>query len=189
MSKVVGVLALQGDFDAHAKALRAAGAGAALDVVEVRRVDQLHDLDALVVPGGESTTLLKLMAYEPWFERLRAFQVAGGAILATCAGVLLLAKEVHSPEQASLGLIDLTVQRNGYGRQIDSFETDLEFEGDAVRAVFIRAPRIERAGAAVTTLASHDGEPVLVRQGDVVACTFHPELTDDLRVHAAVLEG
>lgn len=184
MSTVVGVLALQGDFAAHVRALRATGA--AIEIVEVRRVDQLNEIDALVLPGGESTALLKLMAYEPWFERLRAFHAAGGAMLATCAGVILLAKAVRSPSQPSLGLIDIDVERNGYGRQIDSFETDLELTLDeprTLRAVFIRAPRIERCGPDVERLAEIDGEAVLVRQGKVVACTFHPELTEEPLLH------
>jgi 5'-phosphate synthase pdxT subunit len=126
------------------------------------------------------------MADEPWFDRLRRLHARGGAILATCAGAILVAREVEHPAQPSLGLVDVTIRRNGYGRQVDSFETDvrLAFGPAPLPAVFIRAPRIVRAGPGVEVLASLGGEPVLVRQGRVIAATFHPELTDDVRVHA-----
>ncbi len=181
----IGVLALQGDFAAHAAALGQVGA----ETVEVRRAAELASIDGLVVPGGESTTLLNLMADGPWFEALRTFDARGGAILGTCAGAILLARDVLDPVQPSLGLLDVTVRRNAFGRQVDSFETELALAGDAVPlpAVFIRAPRLVRVGAGVEILARLDGEPVLVRQGRVLAATFHPELTDDRRLQARFL--
>lgn len=182
----VGVLALQGDFDAHAAVYRELG----VDVVEIRRVAELDSMDALVMPGGESSTLLKLMEHEDWFGALPAFVAAGKSILATCAGAILIAREVQDPPQRSLGLIDATVRRNGFGRQIDSFETDLDVSGEStpVRAVFIRAPRFVELSPEVEVLARYDGEPVLVRQGNVLAATFHPELTDDSRIHRQLLK-
>jgi len=181
----IGVLALQGDFGAHARAYKALG----VDAVEVRRMAQLLDIDALVLPGGESTTLLKLMEDEPWFDALREFHDAGKAFFATCAGVILLAREVVPAGQRSIGLLDATIQRNGFGRQIDSFETDLEVRGedDPMRAVFIRAPRFAATDPHVEVLARLDAEPVLVRQGNILAATFHPELTDDRRLHRRFL--
>ena len=179
----IGVLALQGDFAAHAAVLDGVGVRA----IEVRRAAELRELDGLVVPGGESTTLLNLMGDEPWFDALRDLHARGGAILGTCAGAILLAREVTGPTQPSLGLLDVTVQRNAFGRQIDSFETEIRLANDPapLPAVFIRAPRIVRAGAEVDVLARLDDEPVLVRQGRVLAATFHPELTGDRRLHAA----
>ena len=182
----VGVLALQGDFAAHGRALARCGARP----VEVRRVAALDDLDGLVIPGGESTTLLNLMADEPWFPALGDFHARGGAILGTCAGAILLAREVRGPSQPSLGLVDVTVERNAWGRQVDSFETHLDVPalGGAIDAVFIRAPRIVSAGEGVEVLARLDGEPVMVRDGSVLVLTFHPELTGDVRVHRFFLE-
>ena len=176
----LGVLALQGDFAAHAAALRKAGA----DVREVRRVEDLGGLRGLVLPGGESTTLLKLMADEPWFEALRRFHTDGGVLLGTCAGAILLAREVR-PKQPSLGLLDAAVHRNAYGRQVDSFEAEVETPGlgGAMRGVFIRAPRIAATGPEVEVLGTLRGEPVLVRQGRVLAATFHPEIAGDDRLH------
>jgi 5'-phosphate synthase pdxT subunit len=181
----VGVLALQGGFEAHLAALTRAGTGGRA----VRRVSELAGLDALVMPGGESTTLLHLMADEPWFEALRALHAAGGALFGTCAGAILLAREVRGPQQPSLGLLDAVVERNAYGRQVDSFEATLDAPalGGSVSGVFIRAPRFRALGPDVEALASRDGEPVLVRQGRVWAATFHPELTENARVHAAFL--
>jgi 5'-phosphate synthase pdxT subunit len=177
----IGVLALQGDFEAHVKALSEAGASA----LEVRRCGELPGLDGLVIPGGESTTLLNLMEDEPWFDALRAYHRGGGAIFGTCAGAILLANEVRNPHQPSLGLLDVTVERNGYGRQVDSFVTRVEAAelGGPLEAVFIRAPRFSRVGSGVRILARLNGEPVLVSEGRVVAATFHPELTTDSRVH------
>ena len=178
--RAFGVLALQGDFAAHAAALQAARAEAR----EVRRVRDLDGLAGLVMPGGESTALLRLMDDEPWFDALRRFHAAGGALLGTCAGAILLARRVV-PQQPSLGLLDAVVERNAYGRQLDSFETRLAADGDAgpMDAVFIRAPRIRSLGPAVETLARFDGEPVLVRQGRILAATFHPELSDSSGLH------
>ncbi len=176
-----GVLALQGDYAAHAAALRRLG----IEPREVRRVGDLDGLRGLVLPGGESTALLKLMADEPWFDALRRFHDQGGALLGTCAGAILLAREVRRPVQPSLGLLDVAIERNAYGRQVDSFEADLEAPalGAPLRAAFIRAPRFVDAGPRVEVLARHGAEPVLVRQGRVVAATFHPEITRDDRLH------
>jgi 5'-phosphate synthase pdxT subunit len=181
----VGLLALQGDFAAHAGALTRVGA----TTEEIRRPNELDGLDGVIIPGGESTTLLNLMRDEPWFERLREFTARGGAIFGTCAGAILLARHVE-PGQASLGLLDATIRRNGYGRQVDSFEADLAVEGRAAPlvGVFIRAPRIVSAGPQVRVLARHRGEPVLVRQGRILAATFHPELTEDGWLHRQFVE-
>lgn len=181
----VGILALQGDFDAHAGVLRALGAEAR----EVRRVAELRGLAGLVIPGGESTTLLRLMADEPWFDALRDFHRDGGALFGTCAGAILLAREVTAPPQPSLGLLDIGVERNAYGRQVQSFEAfvDAPLLGGAVHAAFIRAPRIRRVGSGVAVLARHRGEPVLVEEGRILAATFHPEITGDASAHARFL--
>jgi pyridoxal 5'-phosphate synthase pdxT subunit len=181
----VGVLALQGDFEAHAKALQRL----ACDVVEVRRVAHLSGLDGLVMPGGESTTLLNLMADESWFPALKEFHRRGGAVMGTCAGAILLAREVVNPTQESLGLLDATITRNAFGRQVDSFEATLDapLMGGTIEAVFIRAPRFKALGTHVETLAAFRGEPVLVREGRVLAMTFHPELTRDTKLHAYFL--
>lgn len=181
MSAGIGILALQGNFESHASLLRRLG----LEPVEVRRCLHLDGLDGLVIPGGESTTLLNLMQDEAWFPSLRRFHHEGGALLGTCAGAILLAREVLGPRQASLGLLDAVVERNGFGRQVDSFETRIDAAelGGAIDAVFIRAPRLLSVGPSVRVLARLDGQPVLVRQGRVLAATFHPELTGDTRVH------
>jgi pyridoxal 5'-phosphate synthase pdxT subunit len=183
----LGVLALQGDFDAHAKALREAGAD---DVREVRRTGELEGLSGLVIPGGESTTLLRLFGDEPWFPALQGFGREGGALFGTCAGAILLAREVRSPAQPSLGLLDAAVERNAYGRQVDSFEAPLEtsLPGGPLPAVFIRAPRLVDLGPGVEVLARHDSAPVLVRQGKVLAASFHPELSGDSRVPRLFVE-
>ena len=182
----IGVLALQGDFEAHARMLTEVGAV----TVEVRRPEQLQSVRGLVLPGGESTTLLNLMQDAPWFEQLRTFHERGGAILATCAGAILISREVREPSQPSLGLLDAVIQRNGYGRQIDSFEAQLDVAGrDApVHAVFIRAPRFLALGSRIVVLARLDGEPVLVREGLILAGTFHPELGDDSGLHRQFVE-
>ncbi|HET7291144.1 MAG TPA: pyridoxal 5'-phosphate synthase glutaminase subunit PdxT [Vicinamibacteria bacterium] len=181
-----GVLALQGDFEAHLRILRRVG----VEAGAVRHAGELSSLAGLVIPGGESTTLLNLMADEPWGEAIRGLHGRGAALLGTCAGAILLAREVR-PAQASLGLVDVTIERNAYGRQVDSFEARLDAPalGGGLRAVFIRAPRIRGAGPGVEVLARLDGEPVLVRQGRVLAATFHPELADDTRLHAAFAEA
>ena len=184
MDRPFGVLALQGDFAAHLRALRDAGGS----VREVRRVAELTGLAGLVIPGGESTALLRLMEGEPWFEALRLFHEKGGVLFGTCAGAILLAREVR-PAQKSLGLLDVTVVRNAYGRQVDSFETrvDAPALGGRLSAVFIRAPRFDRLGAEVEVLATHGDEPVLLQQGRVLAATFHPELTYSRAVHTYAL--
>jgi pyridoxal 5'-phosphate synthase pdxT subunit len=181
----VGVLALQGDFAAHAAVLRRLGAA----VREVRSWTDLPGLGAFVLPGGESTALLRLMDGGPWFDAIRAFHDAGGALLGTCAGAILLARDV-APAQPSLGLLDVSVSRNAYGRQVDSFEAKLDAPAfdDPLLGVFIRAPRFTALGPRVEALARLDGEPVLVRHRRVLAATFHPELAGDDRVHRMLLE-
>ena len=187
----IGVLALQGAFAEHAMALRRLGA----DVHEVRRPEHLDGLDALVMPGGESTTMSKLLASSGLFELLNQEIHSGFPVFGTCAGMILLATEVLDgrPDQQSFGALDVAVRRNGYGRQIDSFEADIDF-ADAeppgpFRAVFIRAPMIERIGSTVEVLATaNDQVPVLLRQRSVLASSFHPELTADLRVHRYFIE-
>jgi 5'-phosphate synthase pdxT subunit len=181
----IGVLALQGDFALHTKAL--ARCGCDVEVVEVRKPEQLEGLDGLIIPGGESTTLLKLMDAWGFVPALEKFHAGGHPIFGTCAGLILVAREVTNPAQFSLGLIDVGVERNAYGRQRESFETpgSVELDGRPVpiEMVFIRAPRIRRMGPGVRALAHHSGEPVMARQGTVLVATFHPELTDDPAVH------
>lgn len=188
MERAVGVLALQGAFRAHADRLRALGAS----VREVRTPIELRMVDALVMPGGESTTMSNLLAssqlYDPIAERIDA----GMPVFATCAGMILLADTILEgrADQRHFGALDITVRRNGFGRQIASFETDLDVAGlDApFHGVFIRAPRIEAVGDDVEVLARYDGEPVLVRHGAILAASFHPELTPDARLHGQFLE-
>lgn len=182
----VGVLALQGDFHAHAQALTRVGTAPS----DVRRVHQLDGLDVLVIPGGESTTLLNLMHDDAWFDALRAFHARGGWLFGTCAGAILLSREVRAPSQPSLGLLDAVIARNAYGRQVDSFETRLPvagLDGEPLHVAFIRAPRFIAVGPEVDVLARLGDEPVLVRQGRVLAATFHPEITGDDRLHAWVV--
>jgi 5'-phosphate synthase pdxT subunit len=184
----VGVLAIQGDFEAHARALARAGAEAVL----VRDAKELDGMDALVLPGGESTTIAKGMERLALYEPLRAFAESGRPVLGTCAGAILLANAVENHPVRSLALIDVTAVRNAYGTQVDSFVAPADpgaakgLEG--LRCVFIRAPRLRDPGPGVEVLARVDGEPVLLRQGNVFAATFHPELTDDARVHALLLD-
>ena len=180
MAGEFGVLALQGDFAAHAAAFRDAGTGAR----EVRRVSELDGLAGLMIPGGESTTLLNLMRDEPWFEALRAFHARGGVVAGTCAGAILLSRDVR-PSQPSLGLLDAVIERNAFGRQVDSFEARVDAEAPLgpLDAVFIRAPRFRALFPEVEVLGRYAGEPVLVRQGRVVAATFHPELTGSRALH------
>lgn len=183
----VGVLALQGDFAAHLRSLRRIG----MVGLEVRLVEQLERLDALVVPGGESTTLLKLMADEPWFDALRRFHAQGGALFGTCAGAILLSRRVTSPEQPSVGLLDAAIERNAYGRQVDSFEAGVEVPAlgsPELDVAFIRAPRFVEVGRDVDVLATFAGEPVLVAQGRILAATFHSELNGDDRLHRYFVE-
>ncbi len=172
------MLALQGDFDAHRAALERAGA----EGVEVRTASDLKTVDGLVIPGGESTSMLKLLAMENLFDELARFGKQK-PIFGTCAGAILLAKEVENPAQASLGLMDLTVERNGYGRQIDSRIAEIEMGGHKMEAVFIRAPIIRRVGKDAQVLASYGDTAVLVEQGPHMVATFHPELTRDSVVH------
>ncbi|TMK77224.1 MAG: pyridoxal 5'-phosphate synthase glutaminase subunit PdxT [Actinobacteria bacterium] len=173
----IGILAVQGNFREHAAMLRRLGAGP----VEVRKPDELAGLDGLVIPGGESTTFMRLMRLYGLEEAVRSFE---RPILGTCAGLIVLDKQ-------HLGLLDVDVARNAYGRQVASFEADLELPGEEkpLRGVFIRAPRVDRVGEDVEVLAKLDGEPVLLRQGRYLVATFHPELTGDTRVHELFLDA
>lgn len=182
----IGVLALQGDYAAHAGALDEAGALP----VEVRKREELEGLDGLIIPGGESTTMLKFLERRQLFDDLKAF-CQSHPVFGTCAGAILLAREVRNPAQASLGVLDVVIERNAYGRQIDSsiLFSDTKLPGDKLEMVFIRAPRIIETGPDVEVLAHRDGKPTLVRQGKLMAATFHPELTpDDRRVHRAFVD-
>jgi 5'-phosphate synthase pdxT subunit len=186
----VGVLALQGAFREHAEAFDALGG----DVVLVRRPDDLAGVDALAVPGGESTVIDKLLDSSGLRAPVVELIEAGAPTLATCAGLIVLAAEVSDgrPDQRPLALLDVTVRRNGYGRQVDSFEAPLTVDGMAggpFPGVFIRAPIVERTGPEVVVLARHEGRPVLCRQGPIWAASFHPELSGDLRVHERFLQG
>lgn len=175
----IGVLAVQGDFEAHGRALEAL----ACEAVEVRRPEQLEDLEGLVIPGGESTTIMKGLDAYGLAEPLRAFASSGRPVLGTCAGLIVL-------DRHHLGVMDIEARRNAFGRQVRSFEADLTIPGlgdEPLRAVFIRAPWIERFGEGVEVLASIDGHPVVARERNVLVAAFHPELTDDLRLHALFL--
>ena len=178
----IGVLALQGDFDAHRKRLEELGA----KVVLVKKPAQLDEIDGLVIPGGESGTFLKLLG-EAGFEKLKHF-VRVKPTFGTCAGAILLAKEVDNPRQKGLGVLDIGIRRNAYGRQVDSSIREGEFRGEPAEMVFIRAPKIERVGPDVEIIATEGDDPVAVRQGKVMAATFHPELSDDTRIHKAFLD-
>ena len=189
--KRVGVLSLQGDFAAHGRALERAGA----EPVYVREREQLDQIDGLVIPGGESTTMLKLMRYEGLYDAIAEFGHRK-PVFGTCAGAILMAKEVTGPVQESFGLVDVSIERNAYGRQIDSRVAELdpvpEFQQRTapgkLEAVFIRAPIIRRVNGGVKVLAEYQGDPVLVEQGRHLVATFHPELTGDTRVHGLFLE-
>jgi pyridoxal 5'-phosphate synthase pdxT subunit len=172
----IGVLAVQGNFREHAAVLTRLGA----EAVEVRKAEQLDGLDGLIIPGGESTAITRLMRLYGIEEAIRSFR---GPVFGTCAGMILLDRD-------HLGLVDVAVDRNAYGRQVASFEADLELVGeeDSLRGVFIRAPRVREHGPAVEVLAEHDGEPVLLRDGRFLVASFHPELTDDTRVHERFLQ-
>lgn len=178
----IGVLALQGDFDAHRKRLEELGT----TVVLVKASEQLDSIDGLVIPGGESSTFLKLLG-EAGFKKLQEF-VRLKPTFGTCAGAILLAKEVENPKQVGLGAIDIGIRRNAYGRQIDSSIREGLFRNTPIEMVFIRAPRIERVGPGVEVLATESQDPVAVRQGKTMAATFHPELSDDARIHQAFLD-
>jgi len=176
----IGVLAIQGDYAAHAEALTDSGA----EPVEIRNPEELDLLDGLVLPGGESTTVLKFLERRNFFDVLKEY-AATRPVFGTCAGAILLAREVQHPPQRSLGALDAVVERNAYGRQIDStiLTEPSSLPGDPLEMVFIRAPRIAKTGPSVEILARRDGFPVLVRQGKLMAATFHPELSSDRRVH------
>jgi 5'-phosphate synthase pdxT subunit len=178
----VGVLALQGDFEAHQRALQEAGTG----TFQVRTAAELERAGALVIPGGESTTMLKLLRGEALLEPLRAFG-RERPVFATCAGAILAAGEVLNPPQESLGLVDISIERNAYGRQVHSRVASIDVEGEPLEAVFIRAPIIRRTGPGVRTLASYLGDPVLVDDGRHLIATFHPELASDRRLQKLFL--
>lgn len=184
----IGVLALQGDFDAHAQMLRRCGVAAR----EVRKVQELQEVDGLIIPGGESTTIMKLMQRYGLDMAIHQRASSGMPIYGTCAGLIVMAREIEGfPQQPRLGLLDVTVARNAFGRQVDSFETDLPVPilGDhPLRAVFIRAPYVTQVGSQVEVLAQLDGKVVLVQQGKLLGGAFHPELTDDLRMHRYFVE-
>jgi 5'-phosphate synthase pdxT subunit len=178
----IGVLAIQGDFDAHKKRLQQLGA----DVVLVRKPEQLDDIAGLVIPGGESGAFVKILGPEG-FEKLKQF-VRLKPTFGTCAGAIMLAKEVTNPDQPGLGALDIGIRRNAYGRQIDSSIREGLFAGSPLEMVFIRAPKIERVGPGVEVIGTEGKDPVAVRQGRTMAATFHPELSDDTRVHGKFLE-
>ena len=182
----IGVLAIQGNYASHAQALTEAGASP----VEVRKPEQLTDLDGLVLPGGESTTMLLFLEKHRFFEQLQKF-CRTNPVFGTCAGVILLAREVLNPAQRSMGVLDAVVERNAYGRQIDSVivTAETELSGGPLEMVFIRSPRITQTGPGVEVLAQRDGFPVLVRQDRILAATFHPELSHDRRVHRLFVES
>ena len=182
----VGVLAVQGDFSAHAQMLESLGA----ETVEVRTVADLESCDALVLPGGESTTQLQFLQEEGLFEAIKKFAVNEQPVFGTCAGAILLATEVQHPKQESLGLMDMTVLRNAYGRQMasDVFFGSSKLEPSPMEMVFIRAPIIDKVGRDVEVLAEYGGNPVLVQKGNLLAATFHPELTSDTTVHRHFLK-
>jgi 5'-phosphate synthase pdxT subunit len=186
---IVGVLALQGAFDLHRRRLEQLGATAPL----VRTLGDLDGLDAIVMPGGESTTMSRLLTTSGLFDELKGRLIDGLPVFGTCAGMILCATDVLDarPDQRGFDLIDITVRRNGYGRQLDSFETDLDVDAltEPFHAVFIRAPLVERVGSGVEVLARHDGVPVLVRGARCTVAAFHPELTDDARLHELFLDS
>jgi pyridoxal 5'-phosphate synthase pdxT subunit len=181
----IGVLGIQGDYAAHAAALAEASA----EPVDVRKPEDLEGLDGMILPGGESTTMLRFLDRHGLFERLREF-AANKPVFGTCAGTILLAKEVRNPAQRSLGVLNATVERNAYGRQVDSsiLTEPTALPGGPMEMVFIRAPRIVQVGEGVETLAMRDGFPVLVHAENIVAATFHPELSSDRRVHRFFVE-
>lgn len=181
-SAKIGVLALQGDFDAHRKRLEELGA----EVVLVKDPEQLNDIDGLIIPGGESSTFLKLLG-EAGVEKLKQF-VRLKPTFGTCAGAILLAREVANPPQTGLGALDIDIRRNAYGRQLESSIREGKLGSDPLEMVFIRAPKIERMGPGVEVLGTEGSDPVIVRQRNVMASTFHPELSNDTRVHRAFLD-
>jgi 5'-phosphate synthase pdxT subunit len=178
--KTIGILALQGDYEAHARAVTRAGANA----IEVRTQADLDQSDGLILPGGESTTMLKILHEENLFDALKNFP---RPMFGTCAGAILLAKEVTNPQQESLALMDIAVERNAYGRQLDSRIANIELDGKPLEAMFIRAPIIRRVDVPAKTLATYNGDPVLVEEGRFLVATFHPEMTGDDRIHKRFL--
>jgi 5'-phosphate synthase pdxT subunit len=185
---LVGLLAFQGAYNAHGKML--AGLGAA--TLEVRTAYDLRRCTHLAIPGGESTAFLKLLEFHNLTDTLRKHAESGKPILATCAGLIMISTEVLNPPQESLGLINLTIERNAYGRQVDSFEADLDIPSlgpEPFPGIFIRSPKIKSVGDDVEVLSSLEGSPVLVRQGNIIGATFHPELSDDTRIHELFLKG
>jgi 5'-phosphate synthase pdxT subunit len=185
LTPIIGVLALQGAFDVHAKRLTALGANTLL----IRKPEQLATLDALVLPGGESSTFLWHLERSGFYDALNAF-VHTKPVFGTCAGCILLARDVTNPPQRSFAALDITVERNAYGRQNDSaiLTEPTSLPGGPLEMVFIRAPRISRLGPGIETLATRNGSPTLIRQGNILAATFHPELTSDTRVHQLFLD-
>jgi len=182
----IGILAIQGDFEAHAKVLERLG----VEYVYVRTPEDLKDVDGLILPGGESTTHMKLLVETGLEKTIREMAAKGCALFGTCAGAIVLARNVKGPEQKSLGLMDMTVVRNAYGRQLSSdvFLLPTKLKDEPLEMVFIRAPLIEKIGAGVEALAERDGKPVLVEQGRMMAATFHPELTEDTTIHEHFLK-
>jgi len=184
MGRRVGILAIQGDVEAHARALARVDA----EAVAVRHVEDLAQIEALILPGGESTTIAKGLERLGLYEPLQAFAAAGRPLLGTCAGAVLLAREVENHPVRSLGLLDVVAVRNAYGTQVDSFAALADSKLPDLRCIFIRAPRLRRPGPEVEVLARVDGWPVFVRQGRILATTFHPELAGDPRIHEMLLE-
>ncbi|OPA73491.1 glutamine amidotransferase subunit PdxT [Paenibacillus selenitireducens] len=182
----VGVLALQGAVAEHIRSIEQAGATGVI----VKRVEQLEELDGLIIPGGESTTIGKLMRKYDFIDAVRQFSAQGKPIFGTCAGLIVLAERIEGQDDAHLGLMDMTVARNAFGRQRESFETDLPVKGieEPIRAVFIRAPLITQVGPEVEVLSTFNGEIVTARQGHLLAASYHPELTDDYRLHQYFLD-
>lgn len=182
----VGVLALQGAVAEHIRSMERAGA----EGMAVKRVEQLSEIDGLIIPGGESTTIGKLMRKYGFIEAIRDFSAQGKPIFGTCAGLIVLADRIEGQEEAHLGLMNMTVERNAFGRQRESFETDLPVKGigEPIRAVFIRAPLIKEVGEQVDVLSTYNGEIVTARQGHLLAASYHPELTDDYRLHQYFLD-
>lgn len=182
----IGVLALQGAVAEHIRSIERAGA----EAIPVKRVGQLGDIDGLIIPGGESTTIGKLMRKYDFMDAIRSFSSQGKPIFGTCAGLIVLAERIQGDEEAHLKLMDITVARNAFGRQRESFETDLKVVGidEPVRAVFIRAPLILEVGEGVEVLSTYNDEIVTARQGHLLAASYHPELTDDYRLHAYFIE-
>ncbi|ACS98772.1 pyridoxal 5'-phosphate synthase glutaminase subunit PdxT [Paenibacillus sp. JDR-2] len=178
----IGVLALQGAVAEHIRSLEAAGA----EAVAVKRIEELAELDGIVIPGGESTTIGKLIRKYDFLEALKEFSKQGKPLFGTCAGLIILARKIEGQDDAHLELMDMVVARNAFGRQRESFETDLPIQGidEPIRAVFIRAPLIKEVGSSVEVLSVYNDEIVAARQGHLLACSFHPELTDDYRLHA-----